>query len=82
MTYPLDSKKIRLNPDSDFLNCSNSFYTKTCIVPLSHFQGKNNGYFNTYYSFEYNNSLITNESILTIKDIFDEDLFEGKVNLF
>jgi len=60
MTYPLDSNKIRLNPNSNFLNCSNSFYTKTCIVSLSHFQGKNIGYFNTYYSFEYNNSLITN----------------------
>ena len=58
MSSPYHSGNIALNPDSDYLTCSDLANIKTCIVPLSHFQGKSSGYYDTYHFFEYNGSLI------------------------
>ena len=50
MPFPNFFKNIRLNPDSPDLDCIDSKEIKTCIVPLSHFQGKESGYYHTYHS--------------------------------
>ena len=61
MPHPKDSINIKLNPDSDYLNCSDTLKIKTCIVPMTHFQGKSDGYYNTLHSFKYNETtLLTN----------------------
>ena len=67
MTNSSLAKNIKLNPDStSYLDCIDFEGLKRCIVPLSHFAGKENGnYYNTYhlcnnnaYSIYYDSSLI------------------------
>ena len=46
MATPSNSKKIRLNPDSNSdLECEDLSGFKKCIVPLSHFEDKETGYY-------------------------------------
>ena len=55
MYKPKNTQGIRLNPDSEELDCEyQDDYIKKCLVPKSHFEGKQNGYFYTYYLNEEN----------------------------
>ena len=57
MTGTDNSLKIKLNPNSSDLECyeskqiDDSIFSKKCIVPKSHFIGKQTGY---YYTYHYN----------------------------
>ena len=42
--------KIKLNPDSGELECFVEGLIKKCIVPKSHFEGKNSGYYHIIHS--------------------------------
>ena len=46
-----NTRGIRLNPDSEELNCGFPLYEDDikCLVPKSHFNGKQSGYYYTYY---------------------------------
>ena len=52
---------IKLNPDSDDLECENGVYIKKCIVPKSHFERKSSGYYYTYHLNKLNNYSISYE---------------------
>ena len=41
---------IKFVEDSPILNCTTEKYIKKCPVPISHFDGKESGYYYTYYS--------------------------------
>ena len=41
--------EIKLSPENDKLNCDNLLGMLNCIVPLSHFDYENSGYFNMHY---------------------------------
>ena len=59
MSYPYLSENIKLNPDSkSYLNCTNIDRIKSCVVPLSHFNGKNDSYYYTYHTNHLNTSSI------------------------
>ena len=45
-----DIIKIKINPDSNALDCYNNNIIKKCIVPKSHFEGKNSSYYYIMHS--------------------------------
>ena len=50
MSKPENIRGIKLNPDSKELDCGHpDEIVKRCLVPKSHFDGKKNGYYYTYY---------------------------------
>ena len=50
MSKPENTKGIRLNPDSEELDCVYpDNYIKRCLVPKSHFDEKKSGYYYIYY---------------------------------
>ena len=59
MSNTSNAENIKLNPDSTDLECTDISSIKTCIVPLSHFDGKKSGYYFTYH-------LIPDHNISTI----------------
>ena len=59
MSNSSNAENIKLNPDSTALECTDISSIKTCIVPLSHFDGKKSGYYFTYH-------LIPDHNISTI----------------
>ena len=65
---------IKLNPDSDDLECINYEHRKKCIIPFDHFKGKQNGYYYIYHSNHLNESSIyyssfSHKVILSTDDI-------------
>ena len=58
MDKPELVNNIKINPDSDELNCTNYEHYKKCIVPFDHFKGKKNGYYYIYHSNHLNESSI------------------------
>ena len=65
MTSNYYSNKIKLNPDSDYLDCIYNNGIQTCQVYMSHFVGKDDGYYYThhlnhekYYSINYEASAV------------------------
>ena len=42
--------KIKLNPESEVLECTNKLGLLNCIVPLSHFDYEQDGYYNLHYT--------------------------------
>ena len=46
--WNINTDHIRLNLDSDDLECSIENYLLSCKVPLNHFKNKKNGYYYTY----------------------------------
>jgi hypothetical protein len=49
MSNSSNAENIKLNPDSTDLECTDISSIKTCIAPLSHFDGKKSGYYFTYH---------------------------------
>jgi len=47
--FDITKEKIKLNPESDYLECKNLQDLKQCIIPLSHFDYEDSGYYNMYY---------------------------------
>ena len=51
MSFPSNEYYIKLNYDSyNNLNCDILTNVLSCSVPVSHFEGKKDGYYDTYYS--------------------------------
>ena len=51
MTFPLNAYYIKLNYDANNnLNCKYLTNMLSCSVPITHFEGKKEGYYDTYYS--------------------------------
>ena len=58
-------KGIKLNPDSkDYLSCEKYINYLECIIHKSHFDNKENGYYNIYYENRLNESYIKYEAPL------------------
>ena len=50
MYKPQNTRGLRLNPDSEELDCGHSYNSmKRCLVPKSHFDLRKSGYFYIYY---------------------------------
>ena len=52
LVNPIYFRGIRLNPESEELDCEELYYNfkiKKCLVPKTHFNGKESGYYYTYY---------------------------------
>ena len=73
MDDPENTKRIRLNTDSDDLDCTilNEFTIK-CVVPKSHFENKKSGYYYTHHS-NINNEFIIPYELSPFKVILPED---------
>ena len=73
MDDPENTKRIRINPDSDDLDCAilNKEIAK-CVVPKSHFENKKSGYYYTHHSNINNEFIIPYELSLKIKILFLE----------
>ena len=52
LTLPINNlnMKIKLNPEGDDLKCENLLGLLNCIIPLSHFDYEETGYYNLYYT--------------------------------
>ena len=67
-------ENIRFVEDSPYLKCTMSNYSKTCIVPKSHFYGHQTGYYYSLYSSKHKNSEIALDS-RPIKVIIEPNVF-------
>ena len=75
MPEPYLAEKIRINIYED-LECENLNEMKKCIVPLSHFRGKQSGYYNNYQMFDFSNDLFKFNEIspIYIEKLIDNDI--------
>jgi uncharacterized cupin superfamily protein len=62
MDSPNYANKIKLNPESSDLECEDLNEMKKCIVPITHFDNKESGYYYTFHSNHLNDSSIYYES--------------------
>ena len=73
-----NTNRIKLNPESEELQCDNYYdenkqtTSKKCLVPKSHFNGKNEEYYYVQH-LNYNNELIRNYEIIPIQVILPKE---------
>ena len=48
---PVSSEGIKINLDSNDLDCENVKFGKKCVVPITHFDNKGTNYYNTYHKY-------------------------------
>ena len=82
MEHPKDMNGITLNKNASDLECENKGEIKRCVVPKSHFEGKESGYYYTMHQNHLNTKSISYE-ITPIKVILnkkEEILNSNKTN--
>ena len=72
LTQNPDNIKIKINPDSNALDCYNENFVKKCLVPKSHFEGKNSSYYYIMHSNSFDDWIVSYE-LSPIKIILPEN---------